>query len=169
MMRIPLYISRSGPHIVIPVAIGIVLYIDNIDPVDHRYIVVVADMTAKATHTNILPWAAYPIIGWWSPAHTKADARAKRCPCIIVIIIAPGYPGRRPFAVRYPIPSHIIIISPPAIMEWRPSPAIVRCPCPSVIGIYPMPVGGIRPKAGSYTRYPYITIIRIRYPGSIRA
>jgi hypothetical protein len=53
-------------------------------------------------------------------------------------------------------------------MKWRPSPAIIGYPCPSIIGINPMPVTIIRPETTN-VRPPYITIILVIHPTTIRA
>jgi hypothetical protein len=53
-------------------------------------------------------------------------------------------------------------------MKRSPAPAIIRCPCPSIVGINPPAITIIRSETGN-TRPPYITIAGIIYPIAIRA
>jgi hypothetical protein len=94
-------------------------------------------------------------------------SRHQRGPSVVVIAIPPANPGRAPFFAGHPNPSIIVVMCPAAVVEWRPSPGIVRHPGPAIIGIYPVTVGIIGPEVLSCVRYPHLAIVLIVNPLAI--
>ena len=129
-------------------------------------------MLVKVPVEDILLWRKRPpvvrrIIAA-AERSTDRNAGTKRCPAIGPAARAPAHPGRPPFVARYPGPAVIIRIGPAAIVEWRPAPTIVRDPGVTILGIGPVSIGVIRPKIAPGVGYPYVTILRIVDPLTVR-
>jgi hypothetical protein len=99
--------------------------------------------------------------------HIDTDARFDRSPSIITFRSSPGNPSRPPLITWHPYRPVYGIGIPTTVMKRRPSPGIIRDPCPSGIGKYPIPIGTIRSKPRIYIRHPNISIIRIIYPFTV--
>src|ERR1041384_2857452 len=62
-----------------------------------------------------------------------------RRPAAVIAGATPDHPGRSPDRVRRPDPAAAVVQIPSAIMEWRPTPRVIRLPIPSAIRVNPMP------------------------------
>jgi len=144
--------------------------INDRDVIDDRSSTYVPDIIIADIHTgNTLPGTKIPIIGR-RPVSVVDNANVypwtNRRPTIITTVFPPGDPCRRPFISRDPHPSVIVIIEPVSVVKGGPTPTVIGDPCPSVLGIHPVATRTVRPEAGSCTRHPDITVIRITDPGA---
>lgn len=148
--------------------------IDHLGIVDDRNIVRVADVVIIDVSSSKIPVAdERPVIGRYiiiiAVPYCDADTRAKRRPAVITFGSSPGHPSRAPLVIGNPHGSVVWVVIPATIVKRRPSPWIIRNPCPSLIGIYPVAVSGIGNKSGSNIGSPDISIIRTFKPRSIGA
>lgn len=93
--------------------------------------------------------------------------RASRRPAIITSAASPIDPSRSPFVSGNPCPSIEIFINPSSVVEWCPTPVVVRNPCIAIFSHDPVSVCTVRVKFLSDCRQPYITVSNVFYPISI--
>lgn len=143
--------------------------------VDDRGAVIYPHLVAVRRIVTIQPWAGdiplrhkHPVMVGNADMYVDAHARTQRCPAVVTAAAPPAYPSRPPLVTRYPGPTVIVGIRPAAIMEWRPSPSIVRYPGVPVVGHHPMAISGVGLEALFRVRKPYISIFRIVDPLSVR-
>jgi len=145
---------------------GGIPYQDIVPGTIHRIAVQVMPFEIPVTHKH--PMVVVIVVGTVK-SKRNANARLHGCPAVIAIGPSPVDPGGSPFIVRNPKPSIIVVIIPATIMEWCPTPFVIRDPGPAEVGQHPIAISRIRGKIGSDIRDPDITIILIINPITIRA
>src|SRR5262245_45436456 len=70
-------------------------------------------------------------------------------PTDVAITEAPIHPGRTPDCVRNPHPAVVRVENPPAIVKRCPTPWVIALEGPTVVGVFPVAGGQIRPKINS--------------------
>lgn len=104
-----------------------------------------------------------------SDINIDINTGTQRCPAIIATTTSPAHPCRSPSGIRNPYPASSAAVMPSAIVEWCPSPFVIGYPGVSIFSHFPMTICVIRSKLILiYIRAPYITILRVIYPYSIR-
>jgi len=90
----------------------------------------------------------------------EARFRWQRGPTDVVITLAPGNPGRRPFIARHPNPTDIAQARPTSVVIRRPTERLFRDPSPAGVGVNPMAIGIGTPGARlRLARLPDVTVI----------
>src|SRR5688572_11067833 len=77
------------------------------------------------------PYIAAPVTK--TNTGTDITPRRQRRPTAVRTVGAPRHPARAPGIIRVPHPTHGRRAVPPAIMERRPTPRIIRMPVPAHI------------------------------------
>ncbi len=90
----------------------------------------------------------------------EARFRRQRGPADVVITLAPGNPGRRPFIAGHPNPADIAQARPTSVVIRRPTERLFRDPSPARVGINPVAIGVWTPGARlRLARLPDVTVI----------
>src|SRR5437868_1176311 len=71
-------------------------------------------------------------------SHVEFSMRWQRRPAAMLTFVPPRHPRRPPLTVRQPDPATTVMQVPAPIMEWRPTPRIIRRPEPTRVGEDPM-------------------------------
>ncbi|MCD6011559.1 MAG: hypothetical protein K0Q79_1421 [Flavipsychrobacter sp.] len=101
-------------------------------------------------------------------AHGNTNTWTQWSPAAIAVAITPAYPCRRPFIAGYPYPAIVGVVGPAAIVINRPAPRVIRHPRITVVGHGPVTAAAIRAEVALFVRHPYIAIIRVVYPLTVR-
>src|SRR5690348_2330513 len=107
------------------------------------------------------------------PSHAGRETRTRRQrrPAAETRRIPPADPRRSPDVIGAPHPAETGRLAPPAIMERRPTPRVIRIPIPALIRPKPVPVVAVRlPRRIHHhdRRLPAPTVGRHVHPGSVR-
>jgi hypothetical protein len=102
--------------------------------------------------------------------YRQVDSKARHqwSPSIVSTTASPGNPCRPPRGIRHPNPSVKIIEKPPAIMKRSPSPIVIRDPGVTILRVDPIAVGSVRHKTGINPWYPYVPVLAVVHPCTIR-
>ena len=99
-----------------------------------------------------------PIVDAGSAIETRF--RRQRSPTDIVITLAPGNPGRRPFVARHPDPADITQARPTSVVIRRPTERLFRNPSPADVGVNPVAIGiGAPGTRLRLARLPDVTVV----------
>lgn len=115
------------------------------------------------------PAVAHPEIS--EPVRAVIRHGRQGCPAAVGRMSSPEDPGRPPHPIRPPKPAVMGVAPPSPIMEWSPSPRIIRLPIPPGIGVIPSSCVAIRPPLGRGDRHgrsPRPAVARDVHPGSVR-